>query len=150
MTHQDDLDNHANQLNPNHDEYRGPEPAGHDDDGRDDDFGDPSPDLGSPEREKVNAKARRPTELEREVLLHLAKHGARRIGFEAVEAITEPGIQGTFASAGHDAVRDALSYLERSDLVFRRTQYIQGFIEPQHVFALTTLGQAQALEFQKT
>ncbi len=150
MTHQDDLNNHANQLNPNNDEYRGPEPAGRDDDGGEDDFGDSSPDSTSPEREEADAKARRPNELERGVLLHLSTHDAMRVGFEAVEGITEPGIQKTFASAGRDAVSDALNYLEKSDLVFRRTQYIQGFTEPKHVFSLTTLGQAQVLEFQKT
>ncbi len=59
MTHQTDLDNHANQLNPNHDEYRGPEPATPEDDNGDE--GDFSSGTGiielrpSPRTRTVNA-----------------------------------------------------------------------------------------------
>jgi hypothetical protein len=155
MTHQDDLNNHANQLNPNNDEYRGPEHAGiddgdwGDDDGPGDDSGgisSSSPPSGSaPTRHEIHEVPR----LEREILLHLLEHRGQQIRFEASEWTTEFGVLRKFVNEDSSEVKRALRVLEESRLIYRRTQYIVGHSDLKHVFSLTPSGHKQALAYRR-
>jgi hypothetical protein len=84
--------------------------------------------------------------VERMLLLHLLDHHGQQVRFEASQWVTEFGIARRFASEPADALRRALRSLEMGRMVYRRTQYVVGYSEPKHVYALTSSGHRKALE----
>jgi DNA-binding HxlR family transcriptional regulator len=84
--------------------------------------------------------------VERMLLLHLLEHHGQQVRFEASQWVTEFGIVRQFSNESPDSLRRALRALEMSRMVYRRTQYVVGYSEPKHVYALTPSGHRKALE----
>lgn len=84
--------------------------------------------------------------VERRLLLHLLEHHGQQVRFEASQWVTEFGIVRRFDDEPADALRRALRALEMVRMVYRRTQYVVGYSEPKHVYALTPSGHRAALE----
>ncbi len=84
--------------------------------------------------------------VQRTLLLHLLEHHGQQVRFEASQWVTEFGIVRRFADEPAESLRRALRVLEMARLVYRRTQYVVGYSEPKHVYALTPSGHRKALE----
>ena len=84
--------------------------------------------------------------VERLLLVHLLEHHGQQVRFEASQWVTEFGIVRRFADEPAESLRRALRVLEMARLVYRRTQYVVGYSEPKHVYALTPSGHRKALE----
>ncbi len=84
--------------------------------------------------------------VERMLLLHLLQHHGQQVRFEASQWVTEFGIARQFSAESPESLRRALRTLEMSRMVYRRTQYVVGYSEPKHVYALTPSGHRKALE----
>ena len=88
--------------------------------------------------------------VERMLLLHLLEHHGQQVRFEASQWVTEFGIVRRFADEPPESLRRALRALEMGRMVYRRTQYVVGYSEPKHVYALTPSGHRMALEVRST
>ena len=88
--------------------------------------------------------------VQRRLQLHLLEHHGQQVRFEASQWVTEFGIVRRFSDETSDALRQALRALEMGRLIYRRTQYVVGYSEPKHVFALTPSGHRQALEVRES
>ncbi len=84
--------------------------------------------------------------VERRLLLHLLAHHGQQVRFEASQWVTEFGIARQFSDETPEDLRRALRSLEMGRMVYRRTQYVVGYSEPKHVYALTPSGHRKALE----
>ena len=87
--------------------------------------------------------------ISREVLLYLLEHLDQQVRFEAPVQTTEFGVLKGLRGRDSELVKHALRDLEMGRLVNRRTQYVAGYSEPKHVFALTPTGHQAALASQK-
>jgi DNA-binding PadR family transcriptional regulator len=93
-----------------------------------------------------------PEELDRvqhRLLLHLLEHHGQQVRFEASQWVTEFGIIRRFSDETPESLRQALRALEMARLAYRRTQYVVGYSEPKHVYALTPSGHRKALEVRE-
>ncbi len=84
--------------------------------------------------------------VERMLLLHLLAHHGQQVRFEASQWVTEFGIARQFSEEPPETLRRALRTLEMGRMVYRRTQYVVGYSEPKHVYALTPSGHRKAIE----
>ena len=91
-----------------------------------------------------------PDRVERRLLIHLLEHHGQQVRFEASQWVTEFGIVRRFSDEAPDALRHALRTMEMGRLIYRRTQYVVGYSEPKHVFALTPSGHRKAVEVRES
>jgi len=87
--------------------------------------------------------------VEQRLLLHLLEHHGQQVRFEASQWVTEFGIVRRFSDEAPESLRHALRALEMGRLIYRRTQYVVGYSEPKHVYALTPSGHRKALEVRE-
>jgi len=86
--------------------------------------------------------------LQQIVLLHLLEHRGQQVRFEASHWATEIGILRRFPDEDPALLKGAIRSLEMTRMIYRRIQYVVGYSEPKHVFALTASGHRKALEVQ--
>jgi DNA-binding PadR family transcriptional regulator len=135
---------YSNQLNSNNDAYS--QSPGYDDP---DDSPNEDSDSASGKGESPERKPEPYSSIRRRILLHLLAHHGEQIRFEASQWTAEFGILRGLSEDDPAEVKRALRALEESRMIFRRTQYVVGYSDPKHVYALTPSGHRKALEFQQ-